>query len=396
MFPTRSVAATIAFALLGAPACRPREPAAPPAPVPAPPAPAAFAQDDWPAFRGQPGLTGLAGGELAADQAPLWTTRAGGPITSSAVIVGERVYVGSEDGKVLALRLQDGERIWATPLGKPERPPTIEAPPLFAAGRLYVGDHDGVLWCLSAERGEVLWQAATGDKIVGAAAIAGDGDARRVLVGSHDQRLHGFDAQGRTRFTCETDGYVNGTAAVAGDLAVFGGCDGKLRVVRAADGTMVAAHDLGAYIAASPAVAGGRAWIGHHGGQVVCLDVQSGEVLWRYGAGEFPFFGSPAVDGTRVVIGGRDRCVHAIDRATGQGLWTFRTRGLVDSSPVICGGKVVAASEDGRVYVLDLARGERLWSHDVGAKITASPAVARGRIVVGAHDGSIWAFGPRR
>ncbi|MEK7779993.1 MAG: PQQ-binding-like beta-propeller repeat protein, partial [Verrucomicrobiota bacterium] len=48
---------------------------------------------DWPMYRGQPDLIGLASGDLPAKPALLWSFKTQGPVKSSAAIVGNRVYV---------------------------------------------------------------------------------------------------------------------------------------------------------------------------------------------------------------------------------------------------------------------------------------------------------------
>jgi outer membrane protein assembly factor BamB len=216
----------------------------------------------------------------------------------------------------------------------------------------------------------------------------------RILVGSHDDRLYCLDEEGRELWRLETDSYVNGAPAVDGAVAAFGGCDGLLHVVDVATGRE-RGFEVGSYVAGSAALAGGRAFVGHYGGKVVCLELEGGETVWEYGSGESPFFSTPAVDEKRVIVGGRDRLVHCLDRENGRRLWTFATRGEVDSSPVICGTRVVVGSADGRLYVLDLATGERVWSWEVGAEIVCSPAVARGHVVIGAQDGAVYAFTAR-
>src|ERR1035437_7465277 len=72
---------------------------------------------DWPMFRGGPTLAGVAGGSLPDRLSLLWTFKAAGPVKSSAAIVGDRVFIGSDDGNVYALALADGTKVWAFKTG---------------------------------------------------------------------------------------------------------------------------------------------------------------------------------------------------------------------------------------------------------------------------------------
>ena len=58
--------------------------------------------NEWPLYRGNPALTGVAAW-LCPGQSPslLWNFKTGGPVKSSAVIGGGKVFIGSNDGQVV-------------------------------------------------------------------------------------------------------------------------------------------------------------------------------------------------------------------------------------------------------------------------------------------------------
>src|SRR6188508_443201 len=79
----------------------------------------ASAAADWPMYRGAPSLAGVTTETLPAKLGPLWSFKTGGPVKSSPAIVGERVFVGSDDGHVYALDLASGKKLWAFKTGGP-------------------------------------------------------------------------------------------------------------------------------------------------------------------------------------------------------------------------------------------------------------------------------------
>jgi outer membrane protein assembly factor BamB len=381
----------------------------------------AAAGGDWPMFRGGPALAGVAGGSLPARLEPLWTFKAAGPVKSSAAIVQERVFIGSDDGNVYALALADGKKVWAFKTGG-----AVESSPLVLEGRVFVGSSDGWLYALEAGTGKLAWKYETGDKILGApnwvklSAGSGAGvspvapsvspavessragrpgdrrDARptSVLVGSYDFKLHCVDAgTGKSNWVYETGNYINGSPAVANGQAVFGGCDGLLHVISLADGKQVKEVEAGAYIPGSVALADGRAYFGQYENEFLCVDLKEGKRAWTFKDRSFPYFSAPAVTKEVVVFGGQDKLLHCVKRADGKPVWSFPTRGKVDSAPVICGGKVIVGSDDGRLYVVSLDTGKELWSYEVGQPIESSPAVAEGTVVIGSNDGNVYCFG---
>ena len=338
----------------------------------------------WPVFRGNPALTGVAAGSLPSKPALLWTFKTGGPVKSSAVIGGGKVFIGSNDGQVHALELGAGREVWAFKAGS-----AVQAPPLLA--------NNAIFYAMNASNGQLLCKYATYGKILASANAAPSGDGPpRILVGSYDFKLYCFNATtGAVIWTFETGNYINGSCAVAGGQAVFGGCDALVHVVDVATGVKSKEIDAGAYIAASAALAGGRAYFGHYENEFLCVDINQGKVLWRYKDLDFPYMAAAAVTEDRVVFGGHDKALHCVDRAEGKGLWKFPTGGKIESSPVVAGGQVVFGSDDGTVYMVSLKDGKQLWSYEIGQAVGSSPAVADEKIVIGSDDGGVYCFGQK-
>ena len=87
---------------------------------------------DWPMFRGGPALLGVTSTPLPPKPSLLWKFKTGGPVKSSAVIVGGKVFVGSSDANVYALDLRTGQKIWTY-----KTTGSVEAPGLFCRSRFF-------------------------------------------------------------------------------------------------------------------------------------------------------------------------------------------------------------------------------------------------------------------
>ena len=107
------------------------------------------AADEWPQFRGNPQLTGVATGAVPATLKLLWTYDAGEGIQSSAAIADGTVYVGVESADLLAIDLATGKLRW-----KYRGQDGIdESSPLVHDGVVYVGDIAGTLHAVRAADG---------------------------------------------------------------------------------------------------------------------------------------------------------------------------------------------------------------------------------------------------
>jgi outer membrane protein assembly factor BamB len=142
----------------------------------APPASAASSQD-WPTYLQNTARTdATTDASLTVAGAPNfgvdWSYQAGGPIATSASIVGSTAYVGAWDGYEYAINTQTGALIWKTSTGVTTdsncNPATLGITSAAAVvnGVVYVGGGGPYFYALDAGTGAVLWQAYTGDNSV--------------------------------------------------------------------------------------------------------------------------------------------------------------------------------------------------------------------------------------
>ncbi len=190
---------------------------------------------DWPMFRGSPNLQGIADGKLPAQLDLLWSCKTGGPVKSSAAIVGGSVFVGSDDGFLYSLALATGKTNWAFKTGG-----CVESSPLVHEGRVLFGSDEPMFYALDAKTGKEVWKFPIGDKMPGSPNLvrAPNGKDWNVVFGSHDARLYCLDAAtGKSNWVYETGSGINGTPAVFAGKTALGGCDAMLHIVALTNGT---------------------------------------------------------------------------------------------------------------------------------------------------------------
>src|SRR5499427_7665249 len=105
----------------------------------------------------------------AAQMVKLWSFHTGGPIASSATVIGGTAYFGSWDGNEYAVDVSTGTQRWKTFLGTTNVPGcTPPAAGVSSAAAVqgtvvYVGGGDSFWYALDAAQGTVLWRVFTGD-----------------------------------------------------------------------------------------------------------------------------------------------------------------------------------------------------------------------------------------
>jgi len=144
-------------------------------------------------------------------------------------------------------------------------------------------------------------------------------------------------------------------------------------------------YTTGGEVLSSPAIAGGRVYVGSSDKNVICLNATTGGYLWNYPTGRW-VSSTPAVAGGRVYVGSGDHQVYCFDATDGTKYWNYTTGDSVDSSPAVWGGFVYVGSLDMKIYCLNATTGLSNWTYDTGSIIPCSPSVVNGRVYVGTFD----------
>jgi outer membrane protein assembly factor BamB len=198
---------------------------------------------------------------------------------------------------------------------------------------------------------------------------------------------------GRLHWRVQTQGYIESSAAVAGDgTAYVGSSDGKLYAISPV-GTVKWTYGTGSCIDSSPAIGpDGCVYFGSYGG-LHCVQ-PNGTPKWKF-ATPGMVWSSPNIgaDGT-VYFGCQDNRFRALN-PDGTLKWTFVTGGAVWSSPAIGpDGSLYFACGDGKLYALS-ATGSLKWAYQTGSAADSSPAVAEdGTIYFGSGDGYVYSLTP--
>lgn len=200
-------------------------------------------------------------------------------------------------------------------------------------------------------------------------------------------------ASGRLFWRVQTNGYVESSAAVGSDSAIYiGSADGKLYAISSV-GTVKWTYDTGTCVDSSPAIGpDGCIYFGSYDG-FYCVS-PAGTLKWKYTTGSM-VWSSPniAPDGT-IYFGCQNHRFYALD-SNGNLKWMRLTGGAIWSSPAIASdGSIYFGCGDGKLYAMT-QEGVIKWTYQTGSAVDSSPTIAEdGSIYFGSGDGYIYSLSP--
>ena len=118
-------------------------------------------------------------------------------------------------------------------------------------------------------------------------------------------------------------------------------------------------------------------------GYLHCLNLKTGEEIWKYRSIEDPdpkkfapgFKAAPLVTASMIYIGDEDGVLHAIDLGTGKKVWVFASDAEIAGCVAQYKDKLLLASHDSFLYCLN-SDGSEVWKFQTNDRINCSPAIA--------------------
>lgn len=145
-------------------------------------------------------------------------------------------------------------------------------------------------------------------------------------------------------------------------------------------------YEAGDSIESSAAIVGGTVFIGSQKGELVALNLDNGQVYWKYSTGAAIGESSPAYSDGLVYIADLNGWINALNASDGRKLWAFKTNGEIKSSPVVTGDRVLIGSYDQHLYCLSTRNGSLLWKFRTEGPVHATPSISNGIAFIAGCD----------
>lgn len=273
--------------------------------------------------------------------------------------IGDVVVAGSMDGEVIAVKRADGSKLWNTRLSS-----EALSPPAGEGDRIIVRSGDGKIYGLSAQTGEPSWSI------------------ERTVP---NLTLRGLSA-----------------ATVLGTRAYIGLDNGRIVALRTEDGQVLWEQVVAAPVGRNeleritdidaPLLSdGGELYAASFGGEVACLDDETGQILWRR---SIKSYSGLARAENAIIVSDEAGTVWGLDPTTGAELWKnedLKYRQL--SAPTVFGGYVVVGDFKGFLHWFDPKDGKLVARTRAGSEpIRTAPVAVDDTLYVLSNNGRVSAL----
>ena len=288
---------------------------------------------------------------------------------SGGAVSNDTLYVGSKEGRLVAINVNDESRQWAVPLEQTRR-------------------QGGLFGCAPAYGGG-CGAGSAGVAIYGTPAVTGD----RIYIGGYNGRVYSYDTGSlQMDDVYPPQGFLEpivGGLVVDQSTVYFGSTDGKVYAIDAEDLIWKWEYETEDRIWSTPAISDGILYIGSFDKKLYALNAADGSEKWVYET-EGSIVSTPLVSNGIVYFGSFDRYIYAVDANNGKLRWKYIGENWFWAKPVIIDDILYAGCLDGKVYALEADTGEQVKEFDLGDPVSSEPVVYNNTIVVASREGIIY------
>lgn len=343
----------------------------------------------WPMRGYCPTRQGRSNAPRLPSSKPKWAATLPGPATTQPSIAADgTVYVGTENGKLVAVDA-GGVVAWTLDL----KGGVMRSTPAIAAdGSLVLGAGLNVYGV--SPGGEVTWTFPTGGVVEASPSIREDGT---IVIASWDYSLYALTPDGKKVWAYATGNVIPSSPAIAPDGTIYVGSYDKLLHAVAADGSPVWTAPLGDYVGSTPAIAAdGTVYIGSYDKSLYAID-KSGKKLGTYPTGQSVTYG-PQIYGDTVFFYSDDLTLYALGKGNLLAWKSYLGNAMGAAALTFDGALVFPLASFTAPEIRCLTPGgDKVWSTPVTTTFVTQPAGAAlgadGTAYVG-YGATLYAFGP--
>ena len=309
---------------------------------------------------------------------------------------GDFIVSASMDGQVIALNKDTGRHKWEPLLirvdEKKENRRAVYGAPVIEKEVIFVGSYDGKLHAISMDDGRLIETEPVTEEFVGGP-IFHDGF---IYIGASDGTMYAYQVQKEGRdsllFELVWKRYLGSkiwsTPVIYEDILIFGSLDHNLYGLDVGSGETIWVYETGGAIASSALLKNDTVYVGSFDSVFYAINAESGKEKWRFTEASNWYWGTPIFFQGYVYAPSLDGKLYSLDALNGDKKWESVSSGAIVGSPTMVSDMIVFGSTSGKIYVSDLYSGSILNTCDIGERIETPLLSIGNAIYFGARDHS--------
>ncbi|MGB0937063.1 MAG: outer membrane protein assembly factor BamB [Colwellia sp.] len=329
------------------------------------------------------------------------------------VVAYDNVYTASRSGVVVALNAKTGEQVWEVDLSDINNERSfwdasvsamLAGGPTAGLNKIFIGSESGKVFALDAATGELSWEADIKGEVINAPAVnsgivvvntvsgimqAFNGETGEVIW-KVEQDVPALTLRGVSKPAIASGGVLIGTGK--GSVAVYllqKGQQGWETEIGEATGSTELERVID--VDTAPVIFGDKVYAVSSRGNLASIELKSGRIIWKR---QYSSYREISVHRNDIYITTISGHIYAINRNNGIERWSnlaLTNRGV--TGPAVVDRYIVVGDFEGYLHWLDIESGEIVARHEVDSSgIDTTPSVSDNMLYTQSIDGDLQAI----
>jgi len=333
------------------------------------------------------------------------------------VVAYDAVYSASRAGDVIAFDAKTGKELWSSDLSDVDNERSfwgsrvsamLAGGPVAGVNKIFIGSEGGKVYALNTKSGELVWQADIKGEIISSPAV----DSGVVVVNTASGIMKAFNADnGEELWEIEQDVPALTLRGISQPVIASGGVligtgKGSVNVYLLDKGQQGWSTEIGEPagsteleriidVDSSPVVFGDKVYAVSSQGNLAAIELKSGRVVWKR---QYSSYRQISIYRNTIFLTNLRGHVYAIDRVSGIERWSnlaLTNRGV--TGPVVIDNYIVVGDFEGYLHWLDQESGEIVARHQVDSSgIHSTPTVVGNVLYSQSRNGDLQAIETRK
>ncbi len=324
----------------------------------------------------------------------VWTYHSNANVVNTPAYSNDLVIFGNSLGLVEALNRKTGKPIWTY-----QTKGAIYSSPIITNGLVIFGSGDGNIYALNQTSGKLKWKSVASKSVLGSPIAEG----QMLFIGASDNTFRALDIKsGQIKWEFkEVEGTIVGKPLIYQGKIIFGSWGRHLYALDLNKGNLIwkwnngSANRMFSPAMATPVATKGTIYIAAPDRVLTAIDANTGETLWRNNQAKVRESIGISTDSS-LVYGKtmQDEIVAYKTTRTDEGLaWQFNVGYGYEHTPsdlIEKNGKLFFGTKNGTVYCVDPVARKTLWTHKIdNSMVNTFKVIEDKTLLVSTMDGKV-------
>lgn len=200
-----------------------------------------------------------------------------------------------------------------------------------------------------------------------------------------------YDNGNRKKWEFDSKGYIHSSGASSGNNLVFGNDKGNVFCLDVKDGSLLYEKKTGSGFEGGFAISGDTVFTADNSGTVYALSLNSGDILWKFQTG-YKINVFPVFDEKYVYFGNLRGDIYKFLKASGTLEWKISTGGVINTTPLLFRDYLVQPDLDKKLYLINSASGKIARTMTFDGRLKLSPVYYDETLFLGVENGKVMAY----